>query len=46
MATIDSGIKRLWDSGDTNSMVKRKFTGPYERNMIYNKVGFSTSAGL
>ena len=28
----------LWDSGDTGSMIKRRHTKNYERNMRYNKV--------
>ena len=31
-------LKCLWDSGATNSMIKRKHTNHYEYRMRYNKV--------
>ena len=36
--TMVTGLACLWDSGSTNSMIKRKHTKHYERRMRYNKV--------
>ena len=41
-----SGLTYLWDSGDTDSTIKRKHTKYYERKMRYNKVEYSTAAGI
>ena len=45
-ATIVSGPTCLWDSGATNSMIKRRHTKHYERNMRSNKVEYNTDAGV
>ena len=41
-----TGLTCLWGSGATNSMIKIKHTKYYERNMVSNKLEYSTSAGL
>ena len=45
-AMVVAGIKCLWDSGATNSTIKRKYTEYYECRMRFNKVEYSTAAGL
>ena len=37
-ATIIDGLKSLWDSRVTESMIKSRHTKPYRRNMCSNKV--------
>ena len=43
--TID-GIKCLWDSGATNSMIKKKHTKYSEHKMRSNKVEYSMANGM
>ena len=45
-ATNISGLTCLWDSGDTNSMIKILHTKIYECNMRSNKVEYSTVTGV
>ena len=42
---VISVLKCLWDRGDTNSMIKRKQTIPYECRICYNKVEYITEEG-
>ena len=44
--TIVSGITCLWDNRATDSMIKRRHTNNYERNMRSNKLEYSTAAGM
>ena len=46
ISTTVSGITFLWDSGATDIMIKIKHTKYYERKMRYNKLEYSTAAGL
>ena len=41
-----SGITCLWDSEATNIMINRRHTKYYECKMQYNKVEYSTAAGV
>ena len=45
-ATVVVGLTCLWDSGATNSMIKRRHTNYYERKMRPNIVEYSTAAGV
>ena len=45
-ATTVAGLTCLWDSGATDSMIKIKHTKYYKLKMQYNKVEYSTAAGL
>ena len=45
-ATAVASLTCLWDSRATDSMIKRRHTKNYERNMRYNKVDYSTTAGV
>ena len=45
-ATTISDITCLWDSGSTNSTMKRKHTKHYELKIQSNKVGYSTADGV
>ena len=45
-ATVVANITCLWDSGATNSMIKRRHTKHYERKMRFNRVEYSTDAGV
>ena len=40
-----SGLTCLWDSGSTNRMIKWRHTRPYEHNIIFNNMEYSTAAG-
>ena len=44
--TTASGIKCLWESEDTDRMIKRQHTKHYELRIWYNKVDYSTAAGV
>ena len=44
-ATMFSVLTWLWDSGDTNIMIKRWHTKPYKINMHCNRVEYSTFEG-
>ena len=44
--TAVAGITYLWDSGATKIMIKRIHTKNYEHKMPYNKVDYSTAAGM
>ena len=44
-ANIIFGPTCLWDSGDTNIMIKRQYTKNYERKMSYNNAEYSTYVG-
>ena len=46
VATTVDGLTCLWDSGATDSMINRKHTKDYERNMRSNKVEYITAAGI
>ena len=45
-ATTVDGLTCLWDSGATDSMLKRRQTKHYERNIRSNKVEYSTASGV
>ena len=45
-ATTVDGLTCLWDSGATDSMLKRRQTKHYERNIRSNKVEYSTASGM
>ena len=45
-STTIAGIKFLWDSGATDSMINIKHTNHYERKMRSNKVEYNTAAGM
>ena len=45
-AIIVAGITCLWDSGATESIINRKHNKHYERKMRYNRVEYSTAAGM
>ena len=45
-ATTVAGLECLRGIGATNSMIKRRHTKHYERNMWYNKVDYSTATGM
>ena len=45
-ATTVDGLTCLWDGGYTNSMIKIRHTKYYGIKMRYNKVEYSTAAGL
>ena len=44
--TTVAGITYLWDSGATNSTIKRKHTKHYECKMRSNKVEYSTATDV
>ena len=44
--TVVAGLTCSWDSGATGSMIKRRHTEHYERNMRSNRVEYSTAAGM
>ena len=46
ISMIVSGMKCLWNSLTTNSIIKRKHTQPYECNICSNKIKYSIAAGL
>ena len=45
-ATTDASLTCLWDSGVTDSVIKRCYTKYYERKMLSNKVEYSTTVGV
>ena len=45
-ATTVACLTLLWDRGATDSMIKRKHTKYYERNMRYNTVEYGTDSGM
>ena len=45
-ATTVAGLTCLRDSGDTDSMIKRRHTKHYERNIWSNKVDYITATGV
>ena len=45
-STTVSGLTCLWDIGATDSMIKRRHNKHYRRKMRYNKVEYSTDAGV
>ena len=42
----DAGLKYLWDSGATDSMIKIRHTKYYELKIWSNKVEYSTATGF
>ena len=42
--TLNSGIKFLWDSGSTNSMINRKHINTYKYKLRSNKAEYRTAA--
>ena len=39
-------LKDVWDSGDTDIMIKRLHTKPYNLKMLSNKLEYSISTGV